>query len=83
MIFLSEFSLLSLGHLANSKQGEQYKNYKLSAYIQTFQKNGKKVLKLQFENSGLLSISQSCEASCRNMIGENFSINKLLSNINK
>ena len=42
MIFLSEFSLLSLGHLANSKQGEQYKNNKLSAYIQTFQKNRKK-----------------------------------------
>ena len=57
MIFLSEFSLLSLGHLANSKQEEQYKNNKLSAYIQTFQKNRKKVLKLQFENSGLLSIS--------------------------
>ena len=34
--FLPKFSLLSLGQLANTKQGEQYKNYKVYTRVQTF-----------------------------------------------
>ena len=69
MFSLSEFSLLSLGHLANSKQGEQYKKQQAICLYTNFPKEQTKVLKLQFENSGFLLISQSCEASCRKMIG--------------
>ena len=36
MVFLPKFSLLSLGQLANTKQGEQYKNYKVDTRVQTF-----------------------------------------------
>ena len=37
MVFLPKFSLwLSLGQLANTKQGEQYKNYKVYTRVQTF-----------------------------------------------
>ena len=36
MVFLPKFSLLSLAQLANTKQGEQYKNYKVYSRVQTF-----------------------------------------------
>ena len=36
MVFLPKFSLLSLAQLANTKQGEQYKNYKVYTRVQTF-----------------------------------------------
>ena len=36
MVFLAEFSLLSLSQLASTKQGEQYKNYKVYTRVQTF-----------------------------------------------
>ena len=39
MVFLPDFSPLSLGQLANTKQGEQYKNYKVASHTQTFHNN--------------------------------------------
>ena len=39
LVLLPKFSLLSLGQLANKKQGEQHKNYKVSSHIQTFHNN--------------------------------------------
>ena len=56
-----------MSHLAITKQGEQRK---ITRYIhtrtQTFHNNKKESAKntFRFENSGLLSISQRCEASC-------------------
>lgn len=40
--------MLSLGFLANTKQAEQYKNYKVSYYIQTFHNNKEKGTKITF-----------------------------------
>ena len=54
MVFLSKFSSLSSGHLANTKQGEHYKNYKLSDYIQTFHKNREEGTKITFWKSWLV-----------------------------
>ena len=39
MVFLPRFSPLSLSQLANTKQGEQHKNYKVSTRLQTFHIN--------------------------------------------
>ena len=44
--FLPKFSLLSLSQPANTKQGEQYKNYKIFTHIQTLHDNGYKSTKI-------------------------------------
>ena len=46
MVFLPKFSLLSLSQPANTKQGEQYKNYKIFTHIQTLHDNGYKSTKI-------------------------------------
>ena len=45
MVFQSKFSLSSLGQLADTNQGEQYKNYKVSTHTQTFHNNRKESTK--------------------------------------
>ena len=55
-------------------------NIKTTRYLLTyrlFTSTGRRVVKLQFENPDLLSISEKCEVSSRKVIGQNFSINQL------
>ena len=48
MVFQSKFSLSSFGQLANTKQEEQYKNYKVSTHTQTFHNNRKDGTEITF-----------------------------------
>ena len=71
MVFLPKFSLLSLSQPANTKQGEQYKNYKIFTHIQTLHDNGYKSTKITVWKSWL-DLSVSYEASSPNVIGKMF-----------
>lgn len=73
IVFLRQFSLLAwvIWPLQNKENNVKITRY-IHTHIQTFLNNKKESTKntFRFQNSGLLSISQRCEASCLKMISQ-------------